>query len=430
VNAFTESDTKDEQHGTEGKVHRRYNLKQMRTDFMTSDVCKQAMLKVIQNIECNRETQEELDGIYECFSENVIHEMNRSIPYIDCTDKTRKRYKCRKHFWNDELQTLWLDMNVKEKQLKRCVNRKQRQTLFRLFRTAQHCFDKRFRYHERKSRLEVCENIESLQTQDPKEFWNQLNNFGPRKKKTIPLEVYTDNNEITSQPEIVLNKWKNEFSRLYNNFDDTVPANDRFADEIKQSNNVREMYMQDPLYECDMNLNRNFGIDEVKLVVMKGKNGKSPGVDTIPYEVLKNDVTINVLIKLFQMCFDSGKIPSLWRKAIISPIPKDEKNDKRVPLNYRGISLICCTAKLYSSLLNVRIDQFLSTGDKIVDEQNGFRKNRSCQDHLFVLDSVVRNRQKENLSTFAAFVDLKKAFDCVNREFLMQTCLLRHRVER
>ena len=123
------------------------------------------------------------------------------------------------------------------------------------------------------------------------------------------------------------------------------------------------------------------------------------------------------------MCLDSGKIPELWRRAIIAPIPKSDQNDPRIPLNYRGISLICCSAKLYNALLNTRIESYLNANNKLVDEQNGFRKDRSCQDHLYVLDSLIRNRKNENLSTFTAFIDLQKAFDCVNRDFLMHKIL-------
>ena len=221
------------------------------------------------------------------------------------------------------------------------------------------------------------------------------------------------------EPKVDLDVWKSEFSKLYNNLNDAVPQDENFVREVNESNQVKELDMVDPLYVSNEFLNTNFSSVEVRKVVMKAKNGKSPGVDGIPYEVLKNDIVINVLTNLFQMCFDSGKIPSLWRKAIVSPIPKDEKNDKRIPMNYRGISLLCNAAKLYSALLNTRIDSFSTSENKIVDEQNGFRKKRCCEDHVFVLDSIVRNRQMENLPTFAAFIDFTKAFDCVNRDFLL-----------
>ena len=62
---------------------------------------------------------------------------------------------------------------------------------------------------------------------------------------------------------------------------------------------------------------------------------------------------------------------------------------------------------------------FLNNKKILVDEQNGFRKERSCIDHIFVLHSVVNNRINQKLETFSAFLDLKKAFDSVQRDFLL-----------
>ena len=55
----------------------------------------------------------------------------------------------------------------------------------------------------------------------------------------------------------------------------------------------------------------------------------------------------------------------------------------------------------------------------MVDEQNGFRAGRSCQDHIYVLSSIIRNRKSEGKDTFCAFVDFKKAFDWVPRDLLL-----------
>ena len=103
---------------------------------------------------------------------------------------------------------VWLDMNRKEKLVRHCKDRSRRSIIFKEFRLAQHLFDNRFRYFERKERLERCEKIEQLQTNDPKQFWDQLKSFGPRKKKVIPTEVYVNENmDISNDPEVVINRW-------------------------------------------------------------------------------------------------------------------------------------------------------------------------------------------------------------------------------
>ena len=128
---------------------------------------------------------------------------------------------------------------------------------------------------------------------------------------------------------------------------------------------------------------------------------------------------ITILLKFFQLCFDSSKIPLQWSKAIIVPIPKSGNKDPRIPLNYRGISLLCNSGKIFSSVLNKRLSEYLESNKILCDEQNGFRSNRSCEDHIFALTSLVKFRLAKNQDTFVCFIDFQKAFDFVDRTLLL-----------
>lgn len=111
-------------------------------------------------------------------------------------------------------------------------------------------------------------------------------------------------------------------------------------------------------------------------------------------------------------------MPSDWGKCIINPIPKSSTTDKRDPLSYRGISLAPAMYKLYCSILNSRLTAWSDENDKIVDEQNGFRKGRSTTDHVLSLVNIIDTRKKLKKSTFCAFIDFKKAYDTINRPIL------------
>jgi len=83
------------------------------------------------------------------------------------------------------------------------------------------------------------------------------------------------------------------------------------------------------------------------------------GIEDLPNEVLRNPSLCNVLHFLCHICFQNGIIPSMWNRSIIKPIPKSIIDDPRVPLNYRGISLISTVYRIYSGVLNNRLDAFL-----------------------------------------------------------------------
>ena len=73
-----------------------------------------------------------------------------------------------------------------------------------------------------------------------------------------------------------------------------------------------------------------------------------------------------------------------------------------IPLNYRGISLLLCVSILYSRVINNRA--YCNICDILVDEQNGFRKDRSCLDHIFSLSSIIKNRFLNNKPTFTDMI--------------------------
>ena len=112
---------------------------------------------------------------------------------------------------------------------------------------------------------------------------------------------------------------------------------------------------------------------------------KTCGVDGILSDVFRNDTSVSILHVLFIMfnvCFPSGVIPSEWGKCIINPISKSNTDHHRDPLSYRGISLAPATYKLYCSVLNERLDKWLTRNDVLVDEQNGVRNLRSVPSQL------------------------------------------------
>ena len=57
----------------------------------------------------------------------------------------------------------------------------------------------------------------------------------------------------------------------------------------------------------------------------------------------------------------------------------------------------------------------------IGEEQNGFRPGRSTTDNLFTLTYIMEIAKKEKRDIHMAFVDLRKAYDRVNRDKLWES---------
>lgn len=87
-------------------------------------------------------------------------------------------------------------------------------------------------------------------------------------------------------------------------------------------------------------------------------------------------------------------------------------------INYRGITLLSCLGKLFTSIINERIRTYLNNTGMIGDEQAGFRSNHSTLDHIFTLYPIVDFYLRKKRRIYCAFIDYEKAFDLVDRTSL------------
>ena len=157
---------------------------------------------------------------------------------------------------------------------------------------------------------------------------------------------------------------------------------------------------------------------EIIQALVKSKKGRATGFDELPVEVLFNNSCISFMYKLFNRCFNCGIYPSMWKMGVINPIPKGSTSNVRNPMLYRGITLAVSSYKLFCSIMNARLQLYADENGLIADEQNGFRRGRSCTDHLMSLVNIVSSRIDKKQNTFAAFIDFKQAYDSISRNLL------------
>ena len=396
----------------------RFRIQEVPDDFLQSDESRAKLISLIDEIENSRNTQVEINGIYSKLKNMYIDEMTTHFRTVNTTPMAKKKYRftC-KEWWDDELTALWKDLHEAEKIfIKAKKQQKQIKKFHILFKSKQDIFDKHCKRKKRTYQRNQCDKLEEVNTSNPTEFWNCIKNLGPKKHKDIPWECYDSDGNVITDRDRVLDKWREDFYSLYCN--DSVPSDEQtmFKEHIISDNASAELQF---INSDQSPLNVPFTFEEVKTSIDKSKKTKAAGMDGIVYDVLKNEPSAMLLTTLFNLCFSSHKVPEVWLEAIIHPIPKSSTNDPRVPLNYRGISLLSVISKLYTTTLNSRLSAFCEANNLLVNEQNGFRPDRSCLDHIFVLNDVLRVRKKLNSQTFLAFVDFKKAFDYVDRDFLM-----------
>jgi hypothetical protein len=163
-------------------------------------------------------------------------------------------------------------------------------------------------------------------------------------------------------------------------------------------------------------LSRDFSEEEMLAALRLLQNGKAVGADAIHGEFLRygGDAMCNALLLLFNRLWRTESWPAHWSLGLIVPIYKKNGAPEELE-NHRPITLLSIPSKLFEILLNTRLMQWVEANHALSDEQGGFRSKRSCADQIFILHEVWSDRRERGLPTFAAFLDVKSAYDRVWR---------------
>ena len=247
---------------------------------------------------------------------------------------------------------------------------------------------------KKKYTIKFQSEIRNLKTTNPKEFWKIIKTESSYKLRESSLTIFTE-----------------------------------FVDHFREIN-IDPVFtvIDSPLCQVSVNsqneaINKPFSVEEITLAIKKLKNNKASGVDNIINEFFKycpHDC-IQIIVDFLNIVLNTGFIPTEWCLGIISPLYKNRGavND---PDNYRGITLLSCTGKLFTACLNYRLSGYVE--DNILGkEQAGFRVGYSTIDHIFVLQIIIELYQSVKKRVYCAFIDYRKAFDFVNRPLLWQKLL-------
>ena len=88
------------------------------------------------------------------------------------------------------------------------------------------------------------------------------------------------------------------------------------------------------------------------------------------------------LLRFFNNCTETKKIPKIWRQAKVVALLKPGK-DPSVAKSFRPISLLCHTYKLFERLILNRIAEDVDA--KLIPEHAGFCPGKSCTSQLLNL---------------------------------------------
>ena len=235
----------------------------------------------------------------------------------------------------------------------------------------------------------------------------------------LPTNLYHDGN-LLSDTKDILNAFNDHFINVSNIVKKTQ-YDPSFNSKLKSSldNKLGDKYF-DVTY---------ISTHEVKQIIDKLDINKAPGVDGISPKILKlcGDHIIAPITSILNNSISSGKFPEGLKTAYVLPIHKGSDRDD--PNNYRPISILPTISKIFERHVANCLKEYLEQWQLLHIHQSGFRQHHSCQTALVrLIDSWSKDIDSGKIIS-TVFLDLRKAFDLVDHDFLLHQLSIYHFLE-
>ena len=136
-------------------------------------------------------------------------------------------------------------------------------------------------------------------------------------------------------------------------------------------------------------------------------------IDQISYLILKMCPCLSpFLVHLHNIVLSTGRIPQVWKHAVIKLIPKTQASeDPTNPKHFRSIALTSCIGKIFTTLIKHRLDEhMIGNGLLDISVQKAFQsKIPGCEEHQFKLRSAKQDANSNARSLTITWIDLENA---------------------
>ena len=162
-------------------------------------------------------------------------------------------------------------------------------------------------------------------------------------------------------------------------------------------------------------MGRPFVLKQLKCLKLK----KATSLDGLPARLLKDSAVViaDCVAHLVNLFIKSGTVPIEWKQAKVVPLFKSRNEDDLD--NCRPISILPILSKILEKAVFHQLHRYLSENSLLSPYQSGFRANHSTQLAITFFTDKTRGHMDKGLLTGVVFIDLKKAFDTVPHDGLL-----------
>ena len=230
--------------------------------------------------------------------------------------------------------------------------------------------------------------------------WRIINNLLGRKGEDKDIEITdSEGNEI---------KDKNAANYL----------NSYFIEAGKSGTEGADMQYKNRFSLSNNFFYKNVTCKQIENIISEIKEDKatSDGYTVHVIKIIKQ-IVAKIMAKLINESIDEGKFPNALKESIVIPVLKS--GDHRVASNYRPISLTSVFHRIFEKAILVQMWDFVVKFKLLIDDQYGFRKMHNTTYAILTFVNLIYGKIN-NASLIGMFLDLRKAYDSVEHEILLE----------